>query len=289
MGKTSKLLRVQQLFMPGEILVVRDGADEVVELFWVAKLNTFEKQEVDKDAQTGRVRAMIALDANADEQMKIDEMVAGKTDDEIVGNLAYDRQLDHLVKARHEVYADLEWKERLELLDRKGLEGATEEEVDAMNQVALDFQAEVTKRKARIDVDFHEEMLSVGRPALEKAFRKSFREVVGGNGYWEYKRRSEVLFALRDCQAVIVDDDWDHGACGYHRDQVLGEMADLNLVADQVMEQFNEVWDRLNITEEQAGNSGAPSASSGSLERQKLVEASTPSIPTETSSSPAGS
>lgn len=289
MGKVNKLLRVQQLFMPGEILVTRDGAGEVAELFWVAKLNTFEKQEVDKDAQTGRVRAMLALDANADEQAKIDELVASKTDDELIGHITYTKQLEHFTKARHEVYADPDWKERLEAIDRQDLEGATDEEIEAVNQIALAYQAEATKRKARIDLDFHEEMLAIGRAELEKGFRKSYREQIGGNGWHEYKRRSEVLFALRDCQAVVVDGEWDHAACGYHREPVLESKDDLNLVPDLVMEQFNEIWDRLHVTEEQAGNSDAPSASSGSLERQKLAEASTPSIPTETSSSPAGS
>lgn len=289
MGKVNKLLRTQQLFMPGEILVVRDGDGEVAELFWVAKLNTFEKQEVDKDAQTGRVRAMIALDANADEQLKIDELVASKTDEELVGHLAYDKQFDHLMKARHEVTADPDWKERLDVLEREGLEGATDEEIEAINQVSLDWHAEVAKRKAAIDVHFQDEMQGLPRAELEKEFRASYRRQIGANGWHEYRRRSEVLFALRDCEAVVVDGDWDHAACGYHRTPVLDSKDDLNLVADQVMVAFNEIWERLNMTEDQAGNSAAPSASSGSLELQKLAEASVPSTPTETSSSPAGS
>lgn len=263
MGKKSKLLRVQNLFARGEILLVADG-DEVV-TFWVARLNTFEDQEVRKDAQTGRVRAMTAFDADGDEQLKLTDMIAEMTDQDLALALSRDKQFDHLNRARAEVTTNPDWAERLELIETEALDGATSEEIAAIAQASAEFQAEVLKQKAQIDIAFNEDLLASGRASLEKEYRKSYRQVIGANAFYEYRSRSEVFRGLRDCSAVLNDDGgWDHSACGYHQDQVLEDREEVVDLPDELMGQFIEIWNRLTMSEDEAGKSAAPSASSGS-------------------------
>lgn len=263
MGKMSKLRRVQDLFTRGEILAVeKDG--EVVDTFWVAKLNTFDRQEVLKDAQTGRVRAMVTMDRDEDEQLKIAEILEGKTDEDIALDLSRDHQFEHLNKARAEVTTNPDWKERLEILENQELEGATEEELAVANQIAQEYQVQVMKEKEAIDIAFHQDLLASGRPALEREYRKSYRAIIGSNAWHEYKLRSEVVYALRDCSATRTEDGWDHSGCGFHAERILDQISELEAMPDHVLEKFQEIWTRLEMSEDEAGKSAAPSASSGS-------------------------
>lgn len=286
MGKREKLNRISRLFTPGDILVIRDERGEVVETMYVSALTAFDEQDVESDAQTGKVRAMLRFDADEDAQAKLTEKIAEMSNDQLAGALVYDKQIEHFNRARADVLADPDWAERISLVENQDLEGATAEDKAVVDQISQDFAVELARRKAELDTDLLADLAAAGRATLEQDYRKSFRGIQGVNGYFEYQKRSQVRLALRDCEATLVDGEWNHDACGFHTARILDATDEMNLVPDAVMREFNRIWEDLRVTPEDAGKSVAPSASSGSLERQRLAEVSTPSTPAETSSEP---
>lgn len=279
MGNKAKLQRLQDLFAVGEVINVQHGG-EVLTLF-VAKPSAFEQEEAVKDARGIRARSMIAFDRDDAAQDNMALLLLESSAEDLVAHLMMKQGMQNLHRAKTEITTDLEWRERIEALERMSVGELDEDEVAAMHATQAEYNAELLRIKARMDLDSKDELDSLSYDELASEYRKDLRETHGINAYYDARRVSEIYFALRDCSAEFKDGEWDHGTCGRHP-RFLDERGDVKtLLPDLVIDKTIEVLDRLTMTEAEAGNSDAPSVSSGPLELQKLAEALSPSSPTE--------
>jgi len=277
-GAKTKFRRIQELFDLGEVIEIEDPKGGPITV-WVSKLNSFEHEEAMRDARAHRARQVIAFDRDPDQKIALDEVVRSTSDAEIIQVLMYDREMEHLRLARNEVRTDKAWQERLEALDRADLDGATDAQAAALEEVSREFDAAVHKIRARLAIEYNDELQGSTREELEKLYVEQFRNMTGVHAFREGMRQTELFFALRDCSAVSDGDGWVHKGCD-HSVRLLDSRADVTSLPDAVLNEAVEVLNR-QMSDDEAGNSGAPSVSSGPSGQRAVQEASVPSSPVE--------
>lgn len=271
MGAKQKFRRLQELFEVGEVIVVEKDGEEIP--MWVAKISSFEREEATRDGRAQRARQMLAWDRDEDQQMAMRVLLDDSTNEDLVQTLMYDKDLEHMRLAGNEVRTDKTWKERLEALDRIDLDGLTDEQAQTMVQVADEFNAAVAAVRARLAKDLHDELAELDREELEKRYTAAFRQMIGAQSFREAMRQSELFFALRDCSATRVDGDWDHSRCAAHQERLLETRSEVLGLPEPVIAKAADILNR-QMTEEEAGNSGAPSVSSEPSGQRAVQEAS---------------
>jgi len=275
MAKT--LQRIQRLFQRGEVL--RLGDDVVV---WVGKLNAFEKDEALKDARHARALRMVAFDRDEDQQVQVQVVLNESTDRDLQESLLQRKAGELLVRADDEVRADEKWKERLEILDRAPVadDGRTsEQEQKVLLDLVVEYEKAVSVLHQRFMRDELQDLKKQSRDELEKAYLVAWREMLGNTAFYEAKRQSELWYSLHEC-TVSFDEDGDP----LMETLVVGERLcegreEVNTLPDEVVVKALRVLDG-EMTPREAGNSDAPSASSGSSEQRSAAEESVPSTPT---------
>lgn len=274
MAKT--LQRVQELFRRGQVVPL--GPDLSV---WVQKLNALERDEAIKDARQARALRMIAFDRSEDEQAQITLAVNEMTNDDLQRMLLDRRAGDLLLKADDDVRADEKWRERLEAIERSDAGGRTStKEDDTLSELVMEFQTEIAKRHKRL---MREELTSLKaktRKELQDDFRTAWRERIGLDAFHSSKEQTEIWLALRECTVTITDDEPDLSTLKVGG-LLCEDRADVLTLPDEVVDRVRAALAE-EMSPREAGNSDAPSASSGSSEPRSEEADSKPSTPTET-------
>lgn len=275
------LQRIQDLFRRGEVLAFGEGDDAV--FVYVAKLNAFEKDESMKDARSARARRMLAFDRDLDERDRVELIPRDLGKDELIVDHLNRRAGELLLKAEDEVRSDTKWVERLLVLDRSELvtdEHTNNEDMAMITALATEFDQAVQSVQSRMVLEYKSELSEKDEDELVKLWVSAWREMLGSTAFFETRRQSEIWFALRDCVVPIVDGKPDLEAA-IIGNRLIVSRSEVNDLPDAVVVRILQSLDA-EMTAQDAGNSDAPSASSGSSERQSAAEASKPSIPTET-------
>jgi len=276
MAKT--FARIQDLFREGDVLVLEAG-DERLPVY-VKKLNALERDETIKDARAARARRMLTFDRDEDEQLTITSMLESITDEELVEDLVRRKAGEFLAKAEDEVRADKSWKERLEAIDRSALANdgkLSDQEQRLLNDVTREFQAAIEKAHQKQLRQYMRDLQGTPRADLEKDYREAWREMLGSTAFYETRRQTEIWYALRECEVELVDGVPDLSTLKVGQ-RLCDQRADVNDLPDDVIRRVLQVLDG-EMTSRDAGNSDAPSASSGSSERRSAEAASQPSTP----------
>lgn len=286
--KLSRIRRVTDLFEEGRIVVLDDDLEDPV-CVWVNKINPFEMEEARKDGGVGRARALLRLnDPESAEAVLFDQALIGRTTENLAQALAYAKQNEDYVKALDDIRADEEWKDKVDLLERADqqiLDGGTphdDEEVARLAQLNQDYMARLQELLKENQDARLAEFKGMGLEEVQEAYRLSYKEQAGTNGFLNEYRTTELYYALRDCNAEPADSlGWDHSKCS-HRTRLCDSRAEVRELPEGLINPVREAITLLNMSPRDAGNSDAPASSSASSGPASAAADSTPSTPTET-------
>jgi len=283
-----RLKRITDLFVEGRVaeLGLDDSGQPV--LIWVNKLNSFEEEESRRDGQAARTEVLLEMQdeghadiTNARTQLK-DRPLAQLVDARV--NQKYD---EDFVQALNDLETDKEWAEKVEYLRRAEpmLNDASVPQDDARRARFAEVNDAYLNRLnddiRKLQDQRRTELSGIDREELVEAYLADFVERKAFERYMAEKRVTELFFAIRDCQAVRVDNRWDHTRCD-HRIRLLPNRAEVRTLPQGVIETVTNILDQMTATAREAGNSGAPANSSVSPEQPSAAEESTPSSPVET-------
>ena len=265
--------RVTDLFTRGKELVLEHEGESMV--LWIARLNSFEQAEVQRDGNAARARTLSRLDDKDDEVMVVVEQNLKEFNrDEITGQVVLFKYNDHYVQARDDIYTEPAWREKIEAFSRGEALLNDQVEPDAQEQSRLeamkaDYYAELEKRSAQLGERYREELDAMTEKQVHKLYRDGVRELQGRNAWVEESHISQVFYATRVCKATPTD--LNHANCN-HRQQLIPTRKDVRLLPDEVLTRIRDAIDELAIPLREAGNSDAPLNSSESSERQDDAE-----------------
>ncbi len=276
------LKRIQDLFRRGDVVVLEAENGETVTVF-VNKLNSLERDEAVKDGRQARALRMLSFDRNENEQAQLDVLIADMADEQLIEDLLRRRAGELLLKADDEVRSQPEWKEKIEALDRAQItaEGlASSHERQLITDLALEYEAAVSALHQKLQRGELRELRATSRAELVKSYRRVWREMLGSTAFVEAKRQSEIWYALRDCEVELDDDNAPILETLKVGARICPERVDVNSLPDEIVARVVAALDG-EMSSREAGNSDAPSASSGSSELRSVEAASMPSTPTE--------
>ena len=280
-----KFHRLTDLFARGQQLVLFE-AEMVV---WVARLNAFERAEVNKDASAGRAKRLHLLRTDDEELMMLESAITDYSRDDIIASLVNAAGNENFVKAVDDIRADKEWREKLEVIERgrslaQDQVTPDQEELNRLGELYGSYQEEVGRRQARFDNETRAELNELDDEALREKYRDTYKSMLASTAWIEEQQVSEIFYALRECEAD-PGNPTDHTKCD-HSKRFLESRADVRQLPDEVYDNVRRIIQELSIPAREAGNSAAPQSSSASSERPAEAEESTPSIPEETSPKP---
>lgn len=285
-----RLRRITDLFVEGtELHLGEDDAGPV--LVWVNKLNPFQVQEAQKDAQARRFLAIGRLK----ESGEYDGMVAE------VGLLP-DEQLcqEYVAMCVNEIYLDAlndidldkELREQREAIERAAELAEGQPADSPVHSVAESIEstwmAKLRELQERKTAERLAEAQAMGRADLEEQFLERWREWHTRSEFEREHRITQIYYAARRCDATraatAVGEAWDHSACD-HSQRLLNDRSDVRELPDELLTKLIDALDSITVPARAAGNSDAPASSSDSSEPSRAPEeASTPSSPAETPS-----
>lgn len=277
-----RLHRVTDLFSSGRELVLGQADGEPI-LVWIAKLNTFQRADAQRDAGAARARRIAGLIEDSDEMQALRVQLAGKTREEKIEFILQPKDNQAFLLANDDIRAEPDWRERIEMLERAETLDSdgnppTDNERDALAAARREFfDAVSAAHKKRMD-DFREDYRGVDEADLDTEYLETARSNLGSNAFFEEYRRSEIYYAARDCTAKSLPNGrWDHTACTHLR--LLPNKAAVNDLPEELIERIRTAIEALTMAPSDAGNSDAPESSSASSEPPSNAEDSQPSTP----------
>lgn len=257
-GRIAKLRRIQDLFAEGQVVVLEK--DENAEPFWITKPTAFERDEAVKDARAARARRGQRFDRDEDEQVIVAAQLDGMSRDELLDTLVGSKANEHYVKALDQIRTDKDWTERIEVIDRTGLEAdrdAIEADRETVRTITTEYLAEISRLQQVYDDDHRAELNLLDDDALRTEYRKTWREMTAFQAFMETRRVTELYFALRLCEATRVDGEWVHEACD-HRQRLLESRDEVYDLPDALLIAGREALEAMSMTPREAGNLAAP-------------------------------
>lgn len=287
MAENSRLRRVTDLFVRGTEVLTPDGGAVLV---WVNKPNAFERDEADKDGRTGRQRRLLPLRETKDPKDRSEELqlayaaTESLTDDELVTGATSQERSQQYLLTLDDIRADEGWAEDMLLLERADALSAdgsqmSEEESEAMIALNARYLAEIDKRFMERMTALEDEIRGLPRDQLVTKYVETWRQTVGLDAFEIERWKTQLFYALRECDAAKAGDGWDHGKCRHPR--LLDSRAEVNNLPDGLIELVDPVLRGLLVPPRDAGNSDAPTSSSASLEQPSAEAESTPSTPSD--------
>jgi hypothetical protein len=280
-----RLHRITELFDNGRELVLSDRDTEPV-LVWVAKLNTFQRGDAQRDAAAVRARRMAGLSDTSDEMRAIAVRLATMSRDQKVEFILGPKESQAYLSAHDDVRADPEWKDRILLLERQetiaadGNEPSTAE-VEAIAKVQQEYGEAVDAAAKERMKDFAAELDGVNGQELDDQYLDVARSNLGSNAFFEEFQRCELFYALRDCEAKRRKaGGFDHSSCTHQR--LLPSKAAISELPEDLIDRIKNVISDIALTPGEAGNSDAPASSSESSEQPNNAEDSSASTPKAT-------
>lgn len=280
-GRLAKLRRVQDLFTEGKVVFLErqdpNYQEPVAEPFWVSKPTAFERDEALKDARAARARRAIRFDTDPDEQEIVQGQLHAMTSDDVIDTLIGAKGNEHYIKALDELKADEDWAERIDVLDRAGLEDdrdSTVEDRAVMRTITTEYLAAIDELTKKYNAELREELAQLDGAELRKRYRETWRDMTAFEAFMETRRVTEIYFALRVCEGTRVDGEWSHVDCD-HRERLLDKRDQVFDLPDALLQAVRATLEGLQMTPREAGNSDAPLTSSGSSEQPSEQEGST--------------
>lgn len=251
MGKSAKLKRVQDLFNVGGELVIPDGDESLV--FWVQNPSSLDVQQIQDDARSAMLAAMFAFDGSKDEQEQVQAFLSVVGDEQLAQTLVLGRDQDKIRTAVFEEVMSLEkFQEEVEFFQNFDPEAASAEESAQYERVAEWVVSEGERREKQLLHEAQEEALAQGRGYLEREYRQLLRGLRGNNAYMIRRRHSEIFHALRECEALVKADGFDHSKCD-HSKRFLDSLGDVQSLGDVMLELVLDVLQDLKVPERTAG------------------------------------
>ena len=279
-----KFHRLTDLFTPGQQLVVGDM------VIWIARLNSFERAEVNKDASAGRAKRLHLLRTDDEEMIRLESAMTDYSREEIIAALVNAAGNENYLKATDDLRTDKDWREKLEVLERgdallRDQVEIDEEQTKRIGELNVEYMEEVAKRQRLFDEDTRQEVEGLSDEELREKYRDTYRSMLGSTAWVEEAQISEIYYAMRDCNAD-PGNPTEHATCN-HAKRFLTSRGDVRRLPDEIFDDVRRILRELSIPARDAGNSAAPQSSSASSERPAEAEESTPSTPKETSPEPA--
>lgn len=289
---TMALATIMDLFTEGAVASA-EGKDGRLIPVWVNKLSAFEKEDVDRLGRGARAKAILAWDRDEDEQAIFEYETQQYTDAELADALKAQVAGKHYFEAIQELRTQEDWTERLEYLANADLleyrsPEASDEDKALFEKVTQEYTAAILVIQTRLQSEYVEGLIASGRDEMMKQYRDAWRDAQGMRAFYAERRLAELFFACRECKAKPTGKgEWDHAKCN-HQVRLLSNRGQVRDLPDPFRDALVAVFEALDLSPEDAGNSDAPMASSGSSEPLSALEDSTPSSPTATPGSPAG-
>lgn len=272
MVQNRKLRRVTDLFVRGTAV---DLTGDGTELVFVKKPNAFERGEADLDGRAARQLRMAALERADNGRSSTISLAAERLDDDelLEGALTQDKNRAYLL-AVDDVKAEEGWFDRLEMLERTDerlADGAelSEEEQAEFGEVNGQYIAAVTKAHEQRIADLRAEHAEDTREQLVKAYVKVWVDLEGVAAFEEERWTTLLYYALRDCVARVPKDgalsEVDHSKCTHPR--LVETKREVRELPDEFRELVEPALRELLMNQAEAGNSAAPTSSSGSSEQ----------------------
>ncbi len=280
-----RLHRVTELFETGREMLISDRDTEPV-LVWVAKLNTFQRGDAQRDAAAVRARRVAGLSDDSDEMRAITVRLATMTNEQKIEFILAPKESQAYLSAHDDVRADPDWKDRLQLLERSdsiaaGGNPPSPKEHEEILKIQQEYGEAVEAAAAQRMDDFRHEYDGVKAAELDEQYLDVARSNLGSNAFFEEFQRCELFYALRDCEAKRKKDGgYDHTPCTHQR--LLPSKAAINELPEDFIERVKNIINENAITPGEVGNSDAPANSSESSGPQNSAEDSAPSTPKAT-------
>jgi hypothetical protein len=282
MVQSRKLRRVTDLFVRGTTV---DLTGDGTELVFVKKPNAFERGEADMDGRAARQLRMATLERDGNDRSSAIELAASRlSDGELLeGAITQEKNRAYLL-AIDDVKADQKWFDRLEMLERTdqrikdGVE-LSEEERAEFNQANADYIAAINASHEQRVADLKAEHAGQSHEDLVKEYVQVWVEMEGMAAFEEERWTTLLYYAVRDCVAKVAKggrvEDVDHSKCTHPR--LLDTKRDVRELPDEFRELVEPVLRESLMNQVEAGNSAAPTSSSGSSEQHDAEAESEPS------------
>jgi len=254
MGKLSKLKKVQDLFVTGVELEVPEAGLT----FWVQALSSFERQQTHEDARVAMLLAMSRWDSSEEEQQHLELFLKNTGNAGVARTIALAERDEIQNKVVNDLLSEEKLQDKAELWTNFREEDATAEEREQYNELDAWFKAE---RDLRTNALIHEREAEVAgwtRGELESEIRSKLRNARGEEAYAVRRLEAEILYSLRNCDAVVsvVDEErtFDHSQCD-HTELFLAEggMQAVRDLPDAMKALVVDAIASLKVSEAQAG------------------------------------
>jgi len=281
-----RLRRITDLFVEGTEVYLGDDKNGEPVLIWVNKLNSFEVEEARRDGASRRgLRLAELAQPSAPERQSLIAEVSMWPDEKLCERWVGQRVEEIYIDVVNDIEAEAEWRENLDVMRRLPtlLEEADASPDDPRRQQLMELQEGYFKQiRERQEVKQREQMReaeTLSRDKLEESFFEHWRQRLTLDEFMEERRVTELYYALRNCEGTrVTPTTWDHAECN-HAEKMLANRGQVRGLPEAVLGKCIAALDEVTTPQREAGNSVAPSSSSGSSEPQSVPEESTPSSP----------
>lgn len=285
--------RITDLFVEGEVVYLGDHpVTHTPVVVWVNKLNSFEREECQRDGILRRSERLAELTKGSPETRAVEVEMSFWSDEELVAKYVegqaseiYLEALDNL-SVRPDFRELEDWVRRGPQIQETAATGDTriatlEAKIDEYTtRLALERQRVADERTAQYG--------ERPRVQMEKAFLEEWRTNRAFADFADTKRVSELYFSVRVCKATLLTTElsgervWDHSACD-HNQRFFTDRDSIRRLPDEAMLKIADVYNQFSMAPRDAGNWDAPSSSATSSEPSSTVAETSPvSFPAET-------
>lgn len=275
--------RLTDLFSEGAEVVLQDGDEPL--LLWVSKLNSFESEECRRDGQAARSRLVLALkEIGSPETVTFEASLAEMGDERLVDALADADNSARFMEVYDDIRNDPDWKERLEISQRRNQGELSDEERELLKKIDSDYAAETEKRIANARSQAIRDLDRMPVEELRDLYREKWRDAQGMRAFRREFNKTQLFFSVRPCSAKRSDSGgWDHGHCGGHRKRMLDDRDEVAQLPGQLLDRLLEAVQQAQVDRRDARFLGGQESSSASSAQPSEAAASTPSTPQATS------
>lgn len=252
MGNRSKYKKVLDLYRVGTEVVFKDGT-----VMYIQAMNPFEVEEARRAAGVAKARfAMSVKKVGSDEHDQIMGNVEGAGALSAIDDLVKTKHSEHFIKAANEVQVDPDFKEHWDIIERS--DDMDDRPADDPERLTLEILTKEYFDEVQKRTDIEEELYrnrldAMSADELLQAYSEEWVSRRGQTHAIEAYNMAEMLSVCRVCDAVKVDDTWDHTACN-HTEKVFEERADIEELPGDVLSQISEAIDSFNLQVRDAKN-----------------------------------
>lgn len=283
-----RLRRVTDLFVEGVELPMGAESDGTPVVIWINKLNSFEQEEVRRDAVAKRGMRIATL-SNEDnpELIALQATIKDWSSEQLAQARVNQLGNDLYLQGINLVEGDAKMREKVDLVRRAPelLQGVPQddEQWKTVQQAQRDYMKAIQGAVKQLTDERLEDLKQVDDTALEDDYIEAWRQAQSVDVFVEQTRIGQLYHAMRDCVATRLGGKWDHSKCD-HSSKLLESPADARALPEEIIRKASDKLDEITVGPRDSGNSDAPASSSASSEPQSEEEDLSPSIPVETPS-----